>query len=265
MKILFFGDIVGKVGRLAAIKALTVWKEKYKQDVVIGNVENLAHGKGVTSQTLQELVDGGFQAFTSGNHIWNKEEIHQLFSNKSFPLCRPGNYPIGAPGPGRLIIPVGGKTLVIINIIGQVNMLVDGLENPFRFLDKELEDPAVKQADCVIVDFHAEVTSEKWAFGWHADGKVNAVVGTHTHVPTADSCRLTKGTLYQTDIGMTGGFETVLGVSKDIVLKKFLTGLPAKFDYPDSGLAWANAVLLDLDKDKGKQNITRLQELVEVR
>ncbi len=223
-KILFIGDVVGKPGRKALAQVLPVWKEKYQPDAVIVNVENLAHGKGVTLSTLAEIDALGVDCMTSGNHIYKKPQFAEECFEKYPKLIRPANFGGANPGFGYYRFSKNGQQYLAVNLNGQVfmeNQFAGVLENPFLAADKILEQEAQK-GDIIIVDLHAEATSEKIAFGWHVDGKVSAVFGTHTHVPTADARTLPGGTAYITDVGMTGSLNSVIGVKKENVLKKFL-------------------------------------------
>lgn len=262
MKVLFFGDVMGKIGRRAVAEILPVWREKYGVDVVVANVENLAHGKGVTQLTLEEMQNMGVDFFTSGNHIWAKPEVYEIFARDQMPLIRPANYPPGAPGRGARLLTVKGQSVLFINLLGRVFMH-EQYDCPFRALDSILEEFKDVERVATIVDFHAEATSEKVSFGLYADGRVSAVVGTHTHIPTADQEVLPKGTAYVSDIGMVGAKYSSLGVDIENILKKFLTQLPASHEIPESGPVVVNAVLLDINSDTAlATNISRLQETV---
>jgi 2',3'-cyclic-nucleotide 2'-phosphodiesterase len=245
MKILFFGDIVGKLGRKAVAKALPGLREKYSPDFVIGNGENLAHGKGVTEKTLDEIYAAGVDFLTSGNHVTKKEGTEYLLDREKR-LIRPANYPPNVPGRGYEIVKIGNKKAIIINLVGRVFFQED-FDCPFRKLDELLEIREIKKSDLILVDFHAEATSEKVAFGWYADGRVTAIFGTHTHVPTADNWVLPKGSGYVTDVGRVAAKDSVLGVEKDLVIEKFLTQIQVRFERPEAGLVAVDAVLLTID------------------
>jgi len=208
-KILFFGDIVGKIGRKAIKKVIGDYKKKYSPDFIIANAENLAHGTGATESTLNEMLEAGINFFTSGNHIWKKKEIISVFEEKRIPLIRPANYPEGAPGQGYQLVEVGTKKLLVVNLLGRVFMKED-MDCPFRKIDEILKKYSKENLSGIFVDFHAEVTSENVAFGFYVDGRVSAVVGTHTHIPTADNKILPQGTAYVTDVGMVGARDSVL-------------------------------------------------------
>ncbi len=267
MKVLFFGDIVGKLGRRAVAAILPFWKKKYRPDIIVANAENLAHGKGVTPETIQELVDAGVHAFTSGNHIWDKPQVLDVIKEKKVVLLRPANYPSGTPGEGWQVVTVGHKSLVIVNLQGRVFMH-EHIDDPFRKLDEVLQEikKQTKNKMPVFVDFHAEATSEKNAFGWYADGRVAVVVGTHTQVRSGDARLLLKGTAYQTDVGMSGARDGVIGVDREIIIKKFLTQRPAVHQIPEKGWAQVCATLIELDpKTKLAKKIIPLYNEVEVK
>lgn len=243
MRLLIFGDIVGKIGRRALAEVLPELRRAYAPDVVLANAENLAHGLGMTEKTIREVLDAGVTLLTGGNHVWDKPEGVAMLRDASLPLIRPANYPAGAPGLGWKTLSVAGKSVLVVNFLGRVSMksLVD---DPFRGFDAVL---AGNPADIVIVDFHAETTSEKNAFGWYADGRAMVVYGTHTHIPTADARLLPKGTAFVTDIGMTGARDTVIGVDAATVLPGYLTGIGTRFTWPETGPAWVHAVVVDIN------------------
>lgn len=262
INILFLGDIVGKVGRKAVSQVLPEWKTEHAPDLVVANGENLSHGKGMTLSTYDEMTAAGVDVFTSGNHIWDKPEIEEIFSDENKKVIRPANYPDGTPGRGWISVPVNGMNVVIVNMMGVVNMPVH-LDNPFIRMTTLLEEPEIASADMIFVDFHAEVTSEKVAFGWFMDGTVHAVVGTHTHVPTADDRILEKGTAYQSDTGMCGAWKSVLGVEISGVLDRFVRKMPVRHEYAESGIAAVYGTLLTLSKDMSEQRISRVFTKVE--
>ena len=227
MKILFIGDIVGKPGRRAVRELLPRIVEESGIDLVIANCENAAAGFGVTGEIVEELFGCHIDVLTSGNHIWDKKEVMDFVENYEA-LLRPANYPQGAPGRGSLVIAIpGGISVGVINLAGRVFM--HPLDCPFRTADREIE-TIKKKADVVLVDIHAEATSEKIAMGWYLDGRVAAVLGTHTHVQTADERILPGGTGYITDVGMTGPFDSVIGIRKESIMLRFLLQIPNKFD-----------------------------------
>ncbi|MFA4937423.1 MAG: TIGR00282 family metallophosphoesterase [Patescibacteria group bacterium] len=264
MKVLFFGDIVAKLGRRALAQVLPEWKKQYQPDAIIGNIENLAHGSGFTSATVKELQELGFDGFTSGDHAFKHLEAESLVQDKSLFIARPANYPPQVPGQGYFKLTIGTRELVVINLIGRVFM-DDNYDCPFRTVDKILQE--INQQDNIggiIVDIHAEATSEKIALGWYLDGRVSAVVGTHTHIVTADEWVLPNGTAYISDIGMTGGREGVIGVNKDIIIKKFLNQLPAKFEPVESGITAVQAVLINIESSTKSQSIIRLKKEITI-
>lgn len=255
MKILFFGDIVGKPGREGLKKILPDWKDKYRPDLVIANGENIAHGFGIGKKSLNEVLDAGVDFITSGDHTFNQEETKLLLEDKSIPLIKPANMP--GPGRGYAVIEVGTKKVLIINLIGQIFMKEE-YDNPFECIDKILAENDIK---IIIVDWHAEATSEKVCMGWHLDGRVSAVLGTHTHIPTADARVLTKGTAYITDIGMVGVRDSSLGMDKELALKRFLTKRKIKLEIAE-GLVSVNAVLIEIKKDGQAKSIELLQKTI---
>lgn len=260
MKIIFFGDIVGRPGRQAIKEIAPKWREKYKADLIIANGENIAHGKGITESSLKDLLDAGVDLVTSGDHTWSQKEITSLLENKEIPLIRPANFPPNLPGKGYRFIDLRTKKILVINLIGRVFMR-EQYDDPFRKVDQILEDESEK-ADAIIVDCHVEATAEKVCLGWYLDGRVSAVLGTHTHIPTADNRILPEGTAYISDVGMVGVRDSSLGVDKDIAIQRFLTQVSHRFEVPE-GHVEVNAVLVELDsKGKGKK-IERIQEIVE--
>ncbi len=262
MKILFIGDIVGKLGRRAVTGLMSDVRKEYKPDFVIANVENLAHGHGVTEKTLQEMVDVGINCFTSGNHIWRNQAVFDIFEKKSFPLIRPANYSKGNPGCGYQSFKISQNNIFVLNLQGRVGMreLVD---NPFEVFDNLLDEINPKDSDYIIVDFHAETTSEKQAFGYYADGRVHAIIGTHTHIQTADERLLEQGSAYITDVGFVGGHNTVLGVDKKGIIQTYKTGLPGRHEYPEIGEARFNAVLVDFT-DVQATSIQRINKIIKI-
>ena len=256
MNLAFLGDICGRAGRLALRKRLTKLKSDLSIDLVIANAENAAGGMGITPEVADELFDIGIQILTSGNHIWKKREIYP-YLDENPNLLRPLNYPEGVPGRGSNVYRISGfPDLAIINLQGRVFM--PPVDCPFLAADRTLagmqDGPLLR-----IVDFHAEATSEKVAMGWFLDGRVSAVLGTHTHVQTADEHVLPGGTAYITDLGMTGAVNSILGMKKEPALRRFLTGLPERF-YPSKKNPVIMGVVLDLDPATGKCNsIQRLR------
>lgn len=247
LTILFLGDVVGKIGRRCVAKILPELKEEFRPDLVIANAENVAHGKGITADTLHELLAAGVDFCTGGNHIFSKDEAVELLGQKSTPLIRPANYPAGTPGDGYRVIEVGTRKLLVVNLLGRVFMK-EGVDDPFRVFDRIVAEHENAGLSGVVVDFHAEVTSEKVCFGWYADGRASAVLGTHTHIPTADPLVLRKGTAYITDVGMCGGRDTSLGINMDAALQRFLSPVgKGDFEPPEEGRCRFNSVLVEID------------------
>lgn len=244
MKLLFIGEIVGKPGRAAVKEVLPKIKKAEKPDLVLANGENLAHNRGMTKKTMDQMLDLGIDYFTSGNHIWDNKEFIPELDKASTPVLRPANYPEINPGKGYTLITKCKKKVLIINLAGRVFMRED-LFCPFKTIDKILE-RYDKQKPIVVVDFHAEATSEKLAFAYYVSGRVSVVVGTHTHVSTADAQIMEGGTAYITDIGMTGPSESILGVKKDIIIQKFLTQLPVTHDVA-GGDGIFSAIIVEID------------------
>ncbi|MBU1132139.1 TIGR00282 family metallophosphoesterase [Patescibacteria group bacterium] len=244
LKLLFIGDIMGKSGRAAIKKALPELKEKYNPDLIIANAENLAHGKGVTESTLQEMLDIGIDFFTSGDHIWdNKKEIEKIFSENKLPIIRPANYPEGIPGYGYKVIEIGTNKILIVNLIGRV-FFRSNFECPFREMEKILEQFKDENLSAIIVDFHAEATSEKNTLSRYFDGKVSAVLGTHTHIQTADEQILPNGTAHITDVGFVGIKNSSLGLDLKNVTETFLYQTPREHEIPEHGICQVNAVFV---------------------
>lgn len=260
VKIIFIGDIVGKAGRKAVAQVLPKLIAKYQPDFVIANGENASHGSGITLKSVEELKEAGVRCVTSGNHIWSRKEDIGVLDNEIMPVLRPSNYPEPCPGVGAVVLENNGHKLLVANLQGRLFMK-DAVSDPFRELDKILSE---NSADYSLVDFHAEVTSEKMALGWYAsERKVTAVVGTHTHIPTNDARILDGQTAYITDVGMTGPINSVLGVDKNIILEKFLTSRPKAHEIVENGSTEVAAVLIEADKGKAT-NIKILNEVVEI-
>ena len=255
MKILFIGDIFGKSGRDVARRAIPVLVERRGIDFVIANVENSAAGFGVTGDVAETILSYGVDVMTSGNHVWDKKEVLEYIPRQP-KLLRPANFPAGVPGRGTFLGRTrSGQTIGVINLMGRVFMTP--LDDPFAAALKEIDALRAK-ARIIFVDFHAEATSEKIAMGWHLDGRVTAVVGTHTHVQTADERILPKGTAYQTDVGMTGPHDSIIGVTIDAALGRFLNAMPARFEAA-TGPGRLNAVEITADASSGKA--TRIERL----
>ncbi len=248
IRLLFIGDIVGRPGRDLVRHGLQAIVERHQIDLVIANAENAAAGFGITREIGDHLLEWGVDVMTSGNHIWDKKEALDYIGAEAR-LLRPANYPAGAPGNGSYLARTrDGRSVGVVNVMGRVFML--NIDDPFTSVLREIE--ALKQRTRIIfVDFHAEATSEKIAMGWHLDGKVTAVIGTHTHVQTADERILPKGTAYLTDVGMTGPHDSIIGVEIEAALGRFLTALPAKFDTA-TGNPRLNAVIVEADEATGR-------------
>ena len=226
-RLLFVGDIVGKPGRELLRRGLAALVSHHRIDLVIANVENAAAGFGVTPDLAEDFLAYGVQVMTGGNHSWDKKEIIPYIADQPR-LLRPANFPAGTPGRGRCVVrAANGVPVAVINAMGRVFMTA--IDDPFRVVLDEIRDVSA-EAQVVFVDFHAEATSEKIAMGWHLDGRVAAVVGTHTHVQTADERVLPRGTAYITDVGMTGPHDSVIGVERSAILQRFLTGMPQRFE-----------------------------------
>ena len=248
MKILFIGDIVGRPGRDITRRALPGIVYRHDVDLVIANVENAAAGFGITKDIGDDLRSYGIDVMTSGNHIWDKKEVLDYIPGEPR-LLRPANFPAGAPGAGRyLATSATGETVGVVNVMGRVFM--HPLDDPFAVVLREIEALRAKTR-VIFVDFHAEATSEKVAMGWHLDGKVTAVVGTHTHVQTADNRVLPGGTAYITDVGMTGPHDGIIGVDRGLALGRFLTGMPARFEAA-SGDARLHGVVITAESATGR-------------
>lgn len=247
MKILFVGDIVGSPGRKALKENLQKLKREHEIDVCIANGENSAAGTGITYVIAKELLEMGVDCITLGNHTWAKREILHFIESEER-VIRPANYAPGVPGKGYYLINTPKGTVGVINLMGRVYM--DSLDCPFRMVDRVIEEIR-SQTQIIIVDFHAEATSEKCAFAYYVDGRVSAVLGTHTHVQTADERILPCGTGFITDVGMTGPSDSIIGVQKETVINKFLNGMPARFEVAN-GITQINAVILDIEEKKGR-------------
>jgi metallophosphoesterase (TIGR00282 family) len=248
MNILFIGDIFGAPGRRIVADHLQDIVKAQSIDLAIANGENSAGGFGITPSIAEDLFKLGLDAITSGNHIWDKREIYE-YLGRNPRLLRPANYPSDNPGHGVVVV----KNCAILNLQGRVYM--PQIDCPFRAADRILAelDPAVKVR---FVDFHAEVTSEKIALGWYLDGRVSAVIGTHTHVPTADTRVLPGGTAYQTDVGMTGPYDSVIGVEKEMIVNKFLTAMPVRMEAAKQRVE-LHSVIIDVDETSGKARSIR--------
>ncbi len=256
MRILFIGDIVGQPGRKMVARHLQRLVAKNGVDVVIANAENAAAGFGITRNVGQELFDLGIALLTSGNHVWDKKEAEAYLRSEGR-ILRPANYPDEVPGSGKHILRVGDRLVGVVNLQGRA--FLPPIDCPFKAADRELAE-LHRNADIIIVDFHAEATAEKQAFGWYLDGRVSAVLGTHTHVQTADERILPSRTAYITDVGMTGPRDSVIGIRPEDAIPKFLTQMPRRFTVAE-GPSMLCAVLVDVGDDGRARDIQRLQIL----
>lgn len=250
MKILFIGDIVAKPGRDAVKEVLPGLIKEHSFDLVIANAENLAHGRGATELTIKEMINAGVNFFTGGDHLFWHKDFEDVID--SLPVIRPANYPGRTPGKGFGTLKTStGKNVLVINLIGRTSFsaINSYLDDPFKKADEILSSVDTASFDAILVDFHAEATSEKYALGFYLDGRVTALLGTHTHVPTCDNIFLPKGTMYITDIGMTGNYDSVLGVKKDIIINSFLTAHNQRFEWEEAGRKAFRSVILDMDKN----------------
>lgn len=262
MVVLAFGDIFGRPGRRAVAAALPHLKAKYRPDFILGNVENLAGGRGVNRKSLNELKEMGFHGFTGGNHTWDNKEIYGLLESEPA-LLRPANLPSPpgepCPGNGFTCLTANGRSLFLVNLMGRVFM--DVIDCPFQGIDRILKDNPT--AHPIFVDMHADATSEKYAMGWHLNGRVAAVVGSHSHVQTADERLLPGGTAYITDIGMSGAFDSVIGLAPTEIVRKFLTRRPqaTQIAKENPGIC---AVVVRIGENNRAESIERIRESVDV-
>lgn len=248
MKILFIGDVVGSPGRDMVHEYLPKLKEKYRPHLTIVNGENAASGKGITEKIYKKFLEDGANVVTMGNHTWDKKEIFD-FIDDAKNLIRPANFPENNPGKGIVYINLNGQEVAVINLQGRA--FLPPSDDPFVKID-ELVTEAKQRTNIIFLDFHGEATSEKQAMGWYLDGRVSAVVGTHTHTQTADERILPNGTAYISDVGMTGPYDGILGVERDAVIKRFLTSMPVRFEITKEGRTQLNGILVTIDKSNGK-------------
>nr|WP_295971600.1 TIGR00282 family metallophosphoesterase [uncultured Bacillus sp.] len=247
MNILFIGDVVSSLGRDMVKMYLPKLKEKYRPHVTIINGENAAGGRGITEKIYRGFLEAGAQVVTLGNHTWDNREIYEFIDDAKY-LVRPANFPENNPGKGIVYYKMNQDEVAVISLQGRTFLPPN--DCPFQKAD-ELIQEAQKRTPIIFVDFHAEATSEKQAMGWYLDGRVSAVVGTHTHVQTADKRILPQGTAYMSDVGMTGPYDGILGMEKELVLRRFLTGMPARFEAPKNGRSQLCAVSIEIDKKTG--------------
>jgi 2',3'-cyclic-nucleotide 2'-phosphodiesterase len=262
LKILFLGDVFGKPGRQAVQRLVPRLIAREGLDLVVANAENSAAGSGVTPDSADELLAAEVNLLTSGNHIWSKREIVSYLEAPGSRLLRPANYPKGAPGRGRAIVATpDGRRLGVVNLEGRVFM--KNLDDPFRVAEEEIAALKAEGVRAILVDMHCEATSEKNAMGWFLDGRVSAVLGTHTHVQTADARVLTGGTAFITDVGMCGPWDSIIGVRKELVLERFLTQRPMGFE-PAKRDVWLQGAVVEIDDATGRaRSIARVQEKLE--
>jgi metallophosphoesterase (TIGR00282 family) len=253
VRLLFIGDVVGRPGRAGLAAAMPELRRQHSPDLVIANGENSAGGLGITERTATELFEMGVDVLTTGNHVYRHRDAYE-FLDRSDRVVRPANYPAGNPGRGATVVEAGGTRAGVLNLSGAVQLRVS--RSPFAEADAQLASLA-DDADVVIVDFHAEVTSEKVAMGWHLDGRVAACLGTHTHVPTADGRVLPGGTAFISDVGMTGSRAGVIGVRREQALEAFRTQMPVRFDTADEDV-WINAVVVEVGADGLAESIEQV-------
>lgn len=272
MKILFFGDIFGQPGREAVKRSIVQLKEQYQPDFIIGNVENVAHGSGVTKKTLGELEELGlFHAYTSGNHIWDAPEVKDIMSDGTISLLRPLNYPGSYPGRGDIVISNGAQRLLVINVLGTVFMKDVIWEEALTSVDKVLENYTIDAEEeekefvhGIFIDFHGETTAEKRSFGLYFDGRVSGVVGTHTHVPTRDEQILPKSTAYISDVGMVGPMNSSIGLDPQFTIAQFLTGETQRKEVSDDPVVELGAVVIDIGKNGLATSIEAIRKMVSI-
>jgi 2',3'-cyclic-nucleotide 2'-phosphodiesterase len=254
MRVLFIGDIVGKPGRAGLARAMPDLRERYEPDMVLANGENTAGGLGITEKIARELFDLGVDVITTGNHVYKHREVYG-FLDRTDRVLRPANYPVSNPGRGSTVVEIAGRQVGVLNLSGALYLRV--ARSPFIDVEAQLSRLADEGADTVIVDFHCELTSEKVAMGWHLDGRVAAVLGTHTHVPTADARVLPGGTAYISDVGMTGSRAGVIGVRREQAVEAMVTQMPVRFDTADEDV-WVNAVVVEVRDDGLAESIEQV-------
>jgi hypothetical protein len=258
MKILFIGDIIGRPGRAITGSLLPELKKEFLPDVVIANGENSAAGVGITKKVYDELMNMGIDVITMGNHIWDRKEF--LPDIASCPnLVRPANYPEGVPGKGYDIYSMKGVKYGVINLVGRVFMSC--INDPFQTANAIIQ-KMKSETHIIFIDFHGEATSEKNALAWYLDGKVSAVIGTHTHIQTADERILPKGTAFITDAGMVGAYDSIIGVQKEQIIKRFLLSMPERFEPEDKGPGIFNGLVIDIDENGKTREIKRIHKII---
>lgn len=254
-KILFIGDIIGEIGRQAVKKYLPELKKKYGISYVVANGEHLSERVGVDTEILFEMHDAGIDFFTTGNHVWRKDEFKEEITKKNMPVIRPANFLEKSPGHGYRIVSTPFGKLLLINLLGKEGIPLK-VVNPFKKIDEILE--KAEEHDYSLVDFHAEMSSEKVAMGFYLDGRVTAVLGTHTHVPTVDNRILPNGTGFVSDVGMTGPLNSVLGVKSEIIIERFHQGTGGKFEVEENGPGVFNGVIVTLGQKGKAKKIERI-------
>ncbi|PTO35557.1 TIGR00282 family metallophosphoesterase [Enterococcus mundtii] len=257
MRVLFIGDVVGAMGREMITEYLPRLKKKYRPQMTIVNGENAASGRGITEKIYKKFLQDGVDVVTMGNHTWDNRDIFE-FIDDAKKMVRPANFPEGTPGQGIVFVKVNQLELAVINM--QARSFMVDLDDPFRKMS-ELVEEARKRTPIIFVDFHGETTSEKQAMGWFLDGKVSAVVGTHTHVQTNDARILPQGTAYLTDVGMTGPYDGILGMRREPVIEKFLTALPKRFEVVEQGRGLLSGCILDIDDQTGQAKDIQLIQI----
>lgn len=263
MKILFIGDIYGRPGRDIVRKILPEILAEHSPDLVLANAENLTHGNGFSAKHIEEMRECGIDAFTTGNHVWDNKDGVNALNDPDFPVIRPANFTDSAlPGRGYMICETAsGLKVLVINLLGEIFMKM-AVKSPFLVVDEILNELKGEDFAGIFVDFHTETTSEKYALGYHLDGRASAVIGTHTHVATCDARIFDEGTAFMSDVGMTGPYDSVIGVQKELVVQRFLTGEKVPFQPEDKGQMIFNAVLTQLDPvSKKALNITHVTKL----
>jgi len=261
VRVLFIGDVVGSMGREMITEYLPRLKKKFRPQVTIVNGENAAAGRGITEKIYKKFLQDGVDVVTMGNHTWDNRDIFE-FIDQAKKMVRPANFPEGTPGQGIVFVKVNQLELAVINM--QARSFMVDLDDPFRKMNELIEE-ARKRTPIIFVDFHGETTSEKQAMGWFLDGKVSAVVGTHTHVQTNDARILPQGTAYLTDVGMTGPYDGILGMRREPVIEKFLTALPKRFEVVENGRGLLSGCLLEIDDVTGKAKTIELIQINEDR
>ncbi len=259
-RVMAFGDIVGDAGRRALSSVINNLKIKYMPDMVIINGENSAHGFGITNQVAKQIFDMGVDVITTGNHVWQKKEVFE-FIDRYPNLIRPINYPPKTPGHGTYIYENNGLKAAVINVMGRIFM--DAIDCPFQTIEAEIERLKKEGVTIILIDFHAEATSEKQVFGWYFDGRVSAVWGTHTHIQTSDERILPKKTAYITDIGMCGSIDSVIGMKIEESYRKVIQHLPVRFSPEERGIIEIQGIIVDINKKSGEAVlISRLKEAI---